>query len=149
MCPGWPRKASRDRKSTRLNSSHSQISYAVFCLKKKAVGIGHDEAARFSAPSLALQQLHVIGIDFRNYQRDIAFHANSAGISNDRASSVGKLRLEFGGNRGVERSKNHFWGAVRLSRRDLHLRYARGNGRFQLPARRLAVRATLRTIGRG
>src|SRR2546427_2467189 len=27
---GWP-----DRKSTRLNSSHSQISYAVFCLKKK------------------------------------------------------------------------------------------------------------------
>src|SRR6266567_8620781 len=25
---------SRDRKSTRLNSSHSQISYAVFCLKK-------------------------------------------------------------------------------------------------------------------
>src|SRR2546430_10201622 len=27
---GW-----RDRKSTRLNSSHSQISYAVFCLKKK------------------------------------------------------------------------------------------------------------------
>src|SRR2546430_13459917 len=27
--------APRDRKSTRLNSSHSQISYAVFCLKKK------------------------------------------------------------------------------------------------------------------
>src|SRR5688572_31805501 len=25
----------QDRKSTRLNSSHSQISYAVFCLKKK------------------------------------------------------------------------------------------------------------------
>src|SRR2546427_8867272 len=25
----------KDRKSTRLNSSHSQISYAVFCLKKK------------------------------------------------------------------------------------------------------------------
>src|SRR5688572_31712010 len=27
--------AKKDRKSTRLNSSHSQISYAVFCLKKK------------------------------------------------------------------------------------------------------------------
>src|SRR2546430_11566144 len=27
-----------DRKSTRLNSSHSQISYAVFCLKKKKLG---------------------------------------------------------------------------------------------------------------
>src|SRR2546427_9550348 len=29
--------AETDRKSTRLNSSHSQISYAVFCLKKKKV----------------------------------------------------------------------------------------------------------------
>src|SRR5688572_32063279 len=29
----------RDRKSTRLNSSHSQISYAVFCLKKKKTHI--------------------------------------------------------------------------------------------------------------
>src|SRR5205807_9415410 len=31
--PAWP--ALRDRKSTRLNSSHLVISYAVFCLKKK------------------------------------------------------------------------------------------------------------------
>src|SRR5256886_6977979 len=31
---GWP-PIFTDRKSTRLNSSHSQISYAVFCLKKK------------------------------------------------------------------------------------------------------------------
>src|SRR5688572_31187940 len=30
-----PRGDDLDRKSTRLNSSHSQISYAVFCLKKK------------------------------------------------------------------------------------------------------------------
>src|SRR2546430_15403493 len=40
-CRGAPRREARqhhvrpDRKSTRLNSSHSQISYAVFCLKKK------------------------------------------------------------------------------------------------------------------
>src|SRR2546430_3240046 len=38
-CPAYlgavPWVASKDRKSTRLNSSHSQISYAVFCLKKK------------------------------------------------------------------------------------------------------------------
>src|SRR5256886_7981789 len=32
---GQLRAVQRDRKSTRLNSSHSQISYAVFCLKKK------------------------------------------------------------------------------------------------------------------
>src|SRR3712207_8283858 len=32
----WPaRLGRRDRKSTRLNSSHANISYAVFCLKKK------------------------------------------------------------------------------------------------------------------
>src|SRR2546430_11828894 len=30
-----------DRKSTRLNSSHSQISYAVFCLKKKMHTLGN------------------------------------------------------------------------------------------------------------
>src|SRR3712207_6871707 len=32
---GPPRHLSQDRKSTRLNSSHANISYAVFCLKKK------------------------------------------------------------------------------------------------------------------
>src|SRR2546430_11296900 len=38
----------RDRKSTRLNSSHSQISYAVFCLKKtkKSVEVTHQSAER-------------------------------------------------------------------------------------------------------
>src|SRR5690349_23152098 len=32
---GRPRQRDQDRKSTRLNSSHVEISYAVFCLKKK------------------------------------------------------------------------------------------------------------------
>src|SRR2546430_9895531 len=35
--------AYQDRKSTRLNSSHSQISYAVFCLKKKKIYAQQDE----------------------------------------------------------------------------------------------------------
>src|SRR5260221_12641872 len=34
-CLPGKRKRRRDRKSTRLNSSHTVISYAVFCLKKK------------------------------------------------------------------------------------------------------------------
>src|SRR2546427_6398197 len=34
-----------DRKSTRLNSSHSQISYAVFCLKKKTGNGGEQQIA--------------------------------------------------------------------------------------------------------
>src|SRR2546430_12607113 len=43
-----------DRKSTRLNSSLSQISYAVFCLKKKKVttcSFGFVEESRFTAPN--------------------------------------------------------------------------------------------------
>src|SRR2546430_11365660 len=35
FCAGLFQWGTGDRKSTRLNSSHSQISYAVFCLKKK------------------------------------------------------------------------------------------------------------------
>src|SRR2546427_8406844 len=44
----------RDRKSTRLNSSHSQISYAVFCLKKKKKNIqsrDHKERTRSRIPT--------------------------------------------------------------------------------------------------
>src|SRR2546430_3192545 len=44
-----------DRKSTRLNSSHSQISYAVFCLKKKKKqrAVTTAPSARRSEPSTA------------------------------------------------------------------------------------------------
>src|SRR2546429_4299466 len=56
-CPSrsghWPRsRIRRDRKSTRLNSSHGYISYAVFCLKKKKTTQNldildiHDQALR-------------------------------------------------------------------------------------------------------
>src|SRR5437879_7024923 len=44
---GQDRRGGRDRKSTRLNSSHRCISYAVFCLKKKiskrAENIGRED----------------------------------------------------------------------------------------------------------
>src|SRR5215813_15090238 len=39
--PARPRAAAGDRKSTRLNSSHVRISYAVFCLKKKNPAYNH------------------------------------------------------------------------------------------------------------
>src|SRR5437667_6797896 len=42
--PGRGVRAKRDRKSTRLNSSHITNSYAVFCLKKKRTAIKKDEA---------------------------------------------------------------------------------------------------------
>src|SRR2546430_5864067 len=44
-----PAAAGGDRKSTRLNSSHSQISYAVFCLKKK----------KLAPQSAQLRKLHM------------------------------------------------------------------------------------------
>src|SRR2546429_1643416 len=40
-CESSTRTVLQDRKSTRLNSSHGYISYAVFCLKKKTVWIEH------------------------------------------------------------------------------------------------------------
>src|SRR2546429_3654039 len=43
--PSWPEPQRRDRKSTRLNSSHGYISYAVFCLKKKTRTIEHSKFA--------------------------------------------------------------------------------------------------------
>src|SRR5438876_3496392 len=46
---GAPRWTRRDRKSTRLNSSHPSISYAVFCLKKKKLG-------RYKAPIRSTRQ---------------------------------------------------------------------------------------------
>src|SRR2546430_10426270 len=44
----------RDRKSTRLNSSHSQISYAVFCLKKKSLQTSRVDAENRMFPSRPL-----------------------------------------------------------------------------------------------
>src|SRR3712207_8156562 len=47
------RAARRDRKSTRLNSSHANISYAVFCLKKK-----HYSSPHHSRVFTVLVQMH-------------------------------------------------------------------------------------------
>src|SRR5260221_3448220 len=49
------RRRMRDRKSTRLNSSHTVISYAVFCLKKKK------SSSQPSAPSASPCTAHILG----------------------------------------------------------------------------------------
>src|SRR2546430_9771761 len=50
----------RDRKSTRLNSSHSQISYAVFCLKKKKRQCTLTSTSKLDMPSqVELRQSHL------------------------------------------------------------------------------------------
>src|SRR5476649_12608 len=52
------RRVARDRKSTRLNSSHTVISYAVFCLKKKKTQLQGDLAEKF------IQQSHALALAF-------------------------------------------------------------------------------------
>src|ERR1039458_10769150 len=52
-----------DRKSTRLNSSHLGISYAVFCLKKKKTNIPHTH------PPIPVTRLNVIRTTPRPYTR--------------------------------------------------------------------------------
>src|SRR3954466_6768862 len=53
-----------DRKSTRLNSSHTIISYAVFCLKKKKESVSPDfitsRAASHLPPRVAVSATHAI-----------------------------------------------------------------------------------------
>src|SRR5256886_9293020 len=60
-CKGWEKDPNAylnsDRKSTRLNSSHSQISYAVFCLKKKkktttTVTVSMNESSHWTSVAL-------------------------------------------------------------------------------------------------
>src|SRR5215467_8765383 len=53
--------ARRDRKSTRLNSSHLVISYAVFCLKKKTMGDGLERLAVLRPPTQAVESRKVQG----------------------------------------------------------------------------------------
>src|SRR5256886_12167942 len=58
--PAAPRGV--DRKSTRLNSSHSQISYAVFCLKKKTTSI-----AAYTVSESGLDPTFLVGGVVQNF----------------------------------------------------------------------------------
>src|SRR5256886_14542439 len=53
-----------DRKSTRLNSSHSQISYAVFCLKKKKMRDTHGD--------VAISQIQTHGCPVRDVRQTVS-----------------------------------------------------------------------------
>src|SRR2546430_12246554 len=55
-----PAARGSDRKSTRLNSSHSQISYAVFCLKKKKNNIQINLLIRYRSTTDTLTALRSI-----------------------------------------------------------------------------------------
>src|SRR2546430_7280886 len=53
-----PSETRPDRKSTRLNSRHSQISYAVFCLNKNILTRGLDEHGQLRDPARHPEQFH-------------------------------------------------------------------------------------------
>src|SRR2546430_7037965 len=64
VLPDREKMKTQDRKSTRLNSSHSQISYAVFCLKKKKKKTnksysGKPRATDHIQPAVILPTIHV------------------------------------------------------------------------------------------
>src|SRR5476649_2451976 len=67
--PRVPTPAGTDRKSTRLNSSHTVISYAVFCLKKK------------KSPTLPLRVLKKVARDKTCEQLDKACHGESCPLA--------------------------------------------------------------------
>src|SRR6266568_4212033 len=70
-----------DRKSTRLNSSHSSISYAVFCLKKKKTGTARSGTGEYAKVSQAcgppVHQLGCVGV------------AVAAGLGGQRIATAG------------------------------------------------------------
>src|SRR6266536_1814646 len=90
LCPGDARvrvpRGTTDRKSTRLNSSHEWISYAVFCLKKKnheklLQAVPQDtherrrEQARGFAAKLPLTPYHLVenGAERKDFRTEIRF----------------------------------------------------------------------------
>src|SRR3989442_3598791 len=56
--PGFSTHALKDRKSTRLNSSHVRISYAVFCLKKQTNQTVNAAFAHHRVPTQPVAALH-------------------------------------------------------------------------------------------
>src|SRR3712207_8436347 len=58
---GGPPGVARDRKSTRLNSSHANISYAVFCLKKKRTR-AKTRIVNFASPHAPLDAICALDI---------------------------------------------------------------------------------------
>src|SRR2546430_3311202 len=91
---GRGREALLDRKSTRLNSSHSQISYAVFCLKKKNKRIAahlpsHSRASPASHP-ICTASLHSQHLSCRIADR---CHVPCSACTETRATACPLYRL--------------------------------------------------------
>ena len=114
-----------------------------------AVGIGNDVAAVLFVPCLNVDQLNVASVDFRDHQRDVFIHAQRAGVGNDRATRVGKARLEFGGDRGIERGEDHLGRAIGCGRRNLHFGDGGWDRCLEAPARGVRIGLAFGAVGSG
>ena len=99
--------------------------------------------------TIVFDQPDMVAVDLGNHQRNVGLHAQGAGIGDDRATGVGELRLQFAGDRGIERGENNSWGAFGLGGRNRHFGDVRGDGSFQTPARSLGIGPAFRTVGGG
>src|SRR5579872_388164 len=113
------------------------------------VRVGDDVAAGLLAPSLDIDQLDVAAVDLGNDKGNVFLHAKGAGIRDYGASGVGKARLEFGGDRGIERGKDDFGSAFWCGGRNLHLPDGRRNRCFEAPARGVRIDLAFGAVGGG
>src|SRR2546430_329022 len=90
----------RDRKSTRLNSSHSQISYAVFCLKKKKETNSllnklsqRTHSSAFSSGNVRPNHDTNINIIARRTWKDVNSHTVLAGIITTIMTTIQRINI--------------------------------------------------------
>src|SRR2546430_1669978 len=103
----------RDRKSTRLNSSHSQISYADFCLKKKLETnnlfnnlIQRNQSAAFSSGKVRPNHETNINIIARRTGKDVNSHTVLDGIITTIMATI--QRINIIGSREGSRNRRSF-----------------------------------------
>src|SRR5947209_9460306 len=83
-----------DRKSTRLNSSHANISYAVFCLKKKNIKLQADPVVAYLCPLQYRDAHHALGVTLHIGLATILHSGH--GCSTEIAENAGRTRALAG-----------------------------------------------------
>src|SRR2546430_6035113 len=122
-----------DRKSTRLNSSHSQISYAVFCLKKKNVQVtehrgswsGSDGEVGWTAEAtraIAEEHRNIVARVVGNHHVELTVLVQSAQLSGIRRRSRRKIcgAAEPGAASARYTQPTHEWTAKSRVERDVN-----------------------------
>ena len=91
----------------------------------------------------------MIAVDLRNHQRNVGLHAQGAGVGDDRTAGVGKLRLQFAGDGGIQSGENNLRARLRAWReRSVIFAIVGRDGGFQTPARSFGISSAFRTVGR-